>query len=371
MASLKIGIDIHSVGSGKGGNETYYRELVDGLKQLNGSHDFFLYHVGPYKNEPLDPRGHFALRRLRPASRFLRIPVTLPWRMRREHLDVFHAQYIVPPFPSCKTVVSIFDLAHERFPEFFHPWEARRSQMLVRWSARRADHIVTVSHFSARDLVEIYGVKPEKITVTYLAASQSFRPMDRGQCQQFLARKYGISDSFLLYAGRLQARKNLVRLVEAFAQLKARGMKEKLVLVGKPDWQADQVVKAVSKLGLQSEVLLFGYVPQEDLPIFFNAAELFVYPSIFEGFGLPVIESMACGVPTVTSQGSSLEEIAGDAAILIDPLSVSSIANAIEKVTQNAPLRGELSRKGLLRSAQFSYCTAAAQTLRVYENVQA
>ncbi|HEX4485968.1 MAG TPA: glycosyltransferase family 1 protein [Terriglobales bacterium] len=370
MTSLKIGIDIHSIGSGKGGNETYYRELVEGLRDLEGNHDFVLYHVGPQAPGSLASKSRFAFQQLRPASRMLRIPLTFPWRMRREKLDVFHAQYIVPPFSSCKTVVSIFDLAHERFPEFFHPFEAKRSQMMVRWSARRADHIVTVSHFSARDLTEIYGVDPRKITVTHLAASRDFHPMDRDYCREFVAKKYGIAGPFVLYAGRLQARKNLVRLVEAYGQLKQRGLKEKLVLVGKSDWQAGQIVETIARLGLQSDVILLGYVPQSDLPIILNAAQLFVYPSIFEGFGLPVIESMACGIPTITSLGSSLEEVAGDAAILIDPMSVSSIVDAIEKVMQSSELRAFLSQKGVERSAQFSYRTAAAQTLRVYENVQ-
>jgi glycosyltransferase involved in cell wall biosynthesis len=370
MIPLKIGIDVHSIGSGKGGNETYYRELVKGFRGLDGNHEFVLYHVGSRKSEPVDPAGRFAFQQLRPESRALRIPLTLPWRMRREKLDVFHAQYVVPPFSSCKTVVSIFDLAHERFPKFFHPLEAKRSQIMVRWSARRADHIVTVSNFSARDLVEIYGVDPEKITVTHLAASNDFHPMDRDRCQEFVARKYGVEGPFILYTGRLQARKNLVRLVEAYGQLRQRGMQEKLVLVGKSDWQSDQIVETISRLGLQSQVVLLGYVPQSDLPVILNAARLFVYPSIFEGFGLPVIESMACGIPTITSFGSSLEEVAGDAAILIDPLSVSSIADAIEKVTQSSGLQSFLSQKGIERSAQFSYRTAAAQTLRVYENVQ-
>jgi glycosyltransferase involved in cell wall biosynthesis len=304
-----------------------------------------------------------------PASRFLRIPLAFPWRMRKDKLDVFHAQYIVPPLSRCRTVVSIFDLAHERYPEFFHPAEAKRSQMLVRWSARRADHIVTVSKFSANDLVEIYGVRPEKITVTYLAASEEFQPMDRQQCRELLARNYAINAPFILYAGRLQARKNLVRLIEAFAEVRKKGIQEKLVLVGKQDFLSSEITGAVKKYGLDAEVIFAGYVPQKDLPSFFNGAELFIYPSIFEGFGLPVIESMACGIPTITSYGSSLEEVAGGAALLVDPFSTASIAAAIDKVLSDVDLRQKLAQKGLNRSSQFSYQLTATQTLRVYENV--
>jgi glycosyltransferase involved in cell wall biosynthesis len=368
-SSLRVGIDIHSIGSRKGGNETYYRELVRGLATVPCNHEFILYYTNPVSSQPCNLNGRFSLEPVRPSSRMLRIPLGFPWRMRKDKLDVFHAQYIVPPFPSCKTVVSIFDLAHERYPQFFHPLEGRALRTLVRWSAKRADRVVTVSHFSARDLTEIYGVKPENITVVYLAASDEFRPMDRDSCREYVQTKYGLTSPYILYAGRLQARKNLVRLVEAYSQLHRTGIEEDMVLVGKQDWQSDVIVESVRKYGLESKVRFLGYVPGKDLPYLYNAARLFVYPSIFEGFGLPVVESMACGTPTITSYGSSLEEIVGDAALLVDPLSAPSIAEAMEKVLQDPALRQSLSERGLAQSEKFSYRTAAEKTLAVYESV--
>jgi glycosyltransferase involved in cell wall biosynthesis len=368
-SGLRIGIDIHSIGSKKGGNETYYRELVGGLASVVSKHQFVLYYAQPDRPLLKDLDGRFSLRQVRPSFRGLRIPFGLPWRMRQEKLDVFHAQYIVPPFRSCKTVVSIFDLAHERFPEFFHPWEGQALRTLVRWSAKRADHIVTVSQFSARDLIEIYGVKPEKITVVYLAASDDFHPMDREACREYVHNKCGLASPYILYAGRLQARKNLVRLVEAYSRLHRKGIAEDLVLVGKQDWQAGEILECVRRHGLESRVLFLGYVPGEDLPYLYNAAKLFIYPSIFEGFGLPVVESMACGTPTITSHGSSLEEIAGDGALLVDPLSATSIGDAMERALGDPTLLQSLSDRGLARSKQFSYRTAAAKTLAIYESV--
>jgi glycosyltransferase involved in cell wall biosynthesis len=368
-SKLRVGIDIHSIGSRKGGNETYYRELVRGLATTPSDHEFILYYTNLVTSQPCNLNGRFSLEPIRPSSRALRIPLGFPWRMRKDKLDVFHAQYIVPPFPSCKTVVSIFDLAHERYPEFFHPWEGRALRTLVRWSAKRADRIVTVSHFSARDLVEIYGVKPENITVVYLAASDEFHPMDRDSCGEYVRKEYGLSRPYILYAGRLQARKNLVRLVESYSRLQQKGIQEDLVLVGKQDWQADVILECVRKHGLEAKVRFLGYVPGKDLPYLHNAARLFVYPSIFEGFGLPVVESMACGTPTITSYGSSLEEVVGDGALLIDPLSVTSMAEAMEKVLLDPVLRQSLSERGLARSGKFSYRTAAEKTLAVYESV--
>jgi glycosyltransferase involved in cell wall biosynthesis len=367
-SSLRIGIDIHSIGSQKGGNETYYRELVGGLSTVPSNHDFILYYTHPITSQASNLNNRFSLQPCS-SSRLWRIPLGFPWRIRKDKLDVFHAQYIVPPFASCKTVVSIFDLAHERYPQFFHPLEGRALRALVRWSAKRADRVVTVSHFSARDLIEIYDVKAENITVIYLAASDEFRPMDRGSCREYVHHKYGLASPYILYAGRLQARKNLVRLVEAYSQLRRKGITEDLVLVGKQDWQANAILECVRKHALESRVTFLGYVPGKDLPYLHNAAKLFIYPSIFEGFGLPVIESMACGTPTITSHGSSLEEIVGDAALLVDPLSVTSIADAMEKVLQDSTLRQNLSERGIARSGEFSYRTAAEKTLSIYESI--
>lgn len=369
MKQLRIGIDVHSIGSQKGGNETYYRELVRGIGTVASEHSFILYHTNSLQKAGLDSGGHFRTKRLRPANPLLRIPLTLPWRAKKENLDVFHAQYILPPFLHCKTVVSIFDLAHERYPEFFHPREARAFQALFRWSARRADQVITVSNFSARDLVEIYGVKAEKITVTHLAASEQFRPLDPGACREYLDRKYRLNSRFILYAGRLQARKNLVRLIKAYAQVQDKGAAYKLVIVGKPDWQAEEVFECVRQLNLRASVVFLGYVPGEDLPMLYNAAEVFAFPSIFEGYGLPVMESMACGTPTITSYGSSLEEVAGGAALLVDPLSVSSIAGALQCVLEDEALRAQLKAKGLARSAQYSYRAVAEQTVKAYESM--
>lgn len=365
---LRIGIDIHTVGSNSGGNETFYRQLVGGLRRAS-DHEFFLYYMNPAGDLAFNDNPNFHFARLIPRTPVLRIPVSLPFYMRRDRLDVFHAQYIVPPYASCKTIVSIFDLAHERFPEFFHPVEARRSRLLVRWSAQRADHVLTVSHFSARDLSEIYGVAADKITVAYLAPSEEFHPLDRSTCQEAVARKYGLASEFIVYIGRLQARKNLMRLLEAYNRVRAKGYRGQLVLVGKQDWKAGKLLARVADLGLGSAVRFLGYVPRADLPILCNAAQVFAYPSIFEGFGLPVVESMACGTPTMTSYGSSLEEVAGNGALLVDPLSVDSITAALEKLLANEEFRKQLGRRGLERSAQFKYHSLANSTLQSYARI--
>ena len=292
---MKIAIDLHSLGTQSGGNETYCRQLLRGLAQsparINMS--FSIPIQSRFNQEGAGgPPFHFIPI---PKNPIVRICAVLPRLLARMKPDVFHAQYVLPPFVKTKTVLAIHDLAHEHFPEFFHPVEAFRMKTLVRWSAKRASHIMTISEFSAADIAQRFDLPREKITVAHLAASPDFHPRDKGQSQEHLARKYGLTFPFILYVGRIQARKNLVRLVEAYARLREQGLEAKLVLVGKKDWQSGQLLEKIKELRLEDCVIFPGFVPFDDLPIFYNAAEVFVFPSFFEGFGLPVVESMASG----------------------------------------------------------------------------
>jgi glycosyltransferase involved in cell wall biosynthesis len=369
MKPLRIGIDIHSVGSHKGGNETYYRELVKGLVKIRSGHSFFLYYTSPAIAQHINADDHFTLEALSPAHRMLRIPFTIPRRTRMDQLDLFHAQFIVPPFLKCKTVTTIPDIAYEHYPHFFPTHQSAWLKVLVRESAKRADHIITVSNYSKTDLIRTYGIREEKITVTYEGAGAEFVPLDRERAKEALARNYGINGEFILYVGRLQARKNLMRLVNAYARIRKAGFVQKLVLAGPQDSLFQPVLSRVRELNLENDILMPGYIPSADVPSFYNAAEIFAYPSIYEGFGLPVMEAMACGTAVVTSRGSSLEEVAGDAAVLVNPLDELSIAQALKQVLAQPDLRKQLGEAGLRRSRLFSFENAARQTVGVYEQV--
>jgi glycosyltransferase involved in cell wall biosynthesis len=362
---MKIAIDVHSLGTQSGGNETYFRQLVRGLLQdkSDNSYDLFYSHPSVLDEFPWDAR--FKLSKI-PTNPLQRICVSLPRLLWKTQPDVFHCQYVMPPFVKTRTVVTIHDLAHEHHPEFFHPLEAVRMRKLVRWTVGRADHILTVSEFSAADISGRFGVPREKITVAYQAAAPDFQPRDREPCQQHIAKQYGIDSPFVLYVGRIQARKNLPRLVEACAGLKKQGIAAKLVIVGKKDWQSELLMSKIKELGMEGSVIFPGFVPFNDLPLFYNAAEVFVFPSVFEGFGLPVMESLASGVPTITSRGSSLEEVAGDGTLLVDPNDTESIKEALAKVLGSAELKHDLARRGLARSTEFKAGELARKTLEVY-----
>jgi glycosyltransferase involved in cell wall biosynthesis len=368
-SKLRIGIDIHSLGSQQGGNETYFHELTRRLIELPCAHEWFLYYTNAGARGRFSSNGHVTMEQLRPGHPLLRIPLTIPWRTREDRLNVFHAQHIVPPFLKCKTVTTIPDIAYEHFPEAFPRRQRAWLKRLIRDSASRADHIITVSEYSKRDIVTTYGIPEQKITVTYEGAGQEFRPGDKQKAREEIGRRYGITGEFVLYLGRLQARKNLARVVEAFAKVRRMGLPYKLVLAGKQDSLFAPVLARIRDLHMENEVLLPGFLPAEDVPLFYNAAEVFIYPSLYEGFGLPVVEAMACGCPVITSQGSSLEEVAGDAALLVDPLSDSSIASAMQRVLEDSALRRQLREAGLNRSKLFDFQKTARQTMDVYERL--
>jgi glycosyltransferase involved in cell wall biosynthesis len=362
---MKIAIDVHSLGTQAGGNETYFRQLVRDLLRDPSDHRYHLFYCKSSVLDDFQWDARFTFSKI-PSDPISRLCISIPRLLHKTKPDIFHCQYVMPPFVKTRTVVTIHDLAHEHYPEFFHPMEAVRMRKLVRWTAGRADHILTVSEFSAADISRRFGVPRNKITVAYQSAAPEFRPRDRDQCREHLARKYGIDSSFVLYVGRIQARKNLPRLVEAYARLRKQGAIAKLVIVGKKDWQSERLLEKIKQLGLETSVVFPGYVPFHDLPLFYNAAEVFVFPSFFEGFGLPLIESMASGVPTITSFGSSLEEVAGDGALLVDPGDTGSIAEAISRLLGDSGLRKDLASRGLKRSAEFKSGDLAVKALNVY-----
>ena len=366
---MKIGMDVHSIGSGKGGNETYYRYLLSGLAAIDRENEYRLY--GPQRsiNQLMGLPSNFHLHTIASTNPHVRIPFGLPFAMARDRVDVFHAQFIVPPGLKCKTVAAIFDITYEHFPEAFPFYQRMWSKTLIRSSARRADHIVTLSEFSKQDIARTYRIDEAKITVTTLGAGKEFYPRDRNAAKELLERGYGIKEDFVLYLGRLQARKNLVRLVEAYARVQQAGFPHKLVLAGKQDFLFEPVQARIRELKLENHVLIPGYVHPEHIPSFYSAADLFVFPSLYEGFGLPVIEAMACGVPVVTSRSSSLEEVAGDAALLVGPLDPDALTKAMQIALSDADLRTRLRSAGLQRSTDYSAERTARTTMSVYEAV--
>lgn len=365
---MKVGIDAHCLGKKKTGNETYTRSLIENLANLE--HDGVEYTA--YLGAPLDTQhdfsnGWFRSKQIRPANPIVRIPISFAVQSRLEKLDVFHAQYLLPYNLRCATVLTVHDILFERFPEYFTKWDYYTMKWGVRRSCERADHIITVSETSKRDLVELYGLDTSKISVTYLGAETCFRRLDTAESRKRLKEIYGIAEEFILYVGAIQPRKNIPRLLTAFTKLKCEyRLPHKLVIVGPRAWLPDDTFESLERSPAKKDVLVTGYIPRNHLAYFYNAASVFTYVSMCEGFGLPIVEAMACGTPTITSRDSALQEIAGDAAVLVDPANEDSIASAIWKVLSDCELRTNLREKGLARSRLFSCAKMAIQTQQIY-----
>jgi len=269
-------------------------------------------------------------------------------------------------------VVSIHDLSFEHLPETFKRRSRTQLRLTVRHSARRAARIISLSEHGRRDIIETYGITAERVSTIPLAAPSNFAPVHDNRELQRVRHNYGIDGDYILSVGSIQPRKNLARLVKAYASLRGNKSADKLpklVLVGKCGWLYDETLRALEETGVKDSVVLTGYVPQADLPALYSGALCFVYPSYFEGFGLPPLEAMKCGAPVIVGNKTSLPEVVGDAALAVDPFDVEAIASAMKKVIESSALRNELSIKGQGRAEAFDWRETARKTLAIYQEV--
>ncbi|MCC7154061.1 MAG: glycosyltransferase family 4 protein [Bryobacterales bacterium] len=356
-----------------GGVATYWCELIRHFEELNGGRKHFTVYY-PEAAERFRRRvcsQEIELRPMWPSSRWLEVPVGLPIELYRRPVDLLHVQSLAPPMCPVNYVQTINDLAWITNPEVFPPFLRWRLSTMCRWSSKRALKIITVSQFARRMLLEHYGLPEEKVVVIYHGVNQIYRPVRDPKHLEGIKRKFAADCPFALYVGKIQARKNLVRLVQAFKTVTERGMPHKLLLVGKRTYLSDDIFAEIAKLGLTERVQHVGEVSAEDLHLLFAAAELFVFPSLSEGFGIPPLEAMACGTPVVASNATSLPEVVGDAGLTVNPYDTAALADAMCAVLASEELRRRLSEKALRRAALFSNRRMAEQTLDVYEGVLA
>jgi glycosyltransferase involved in cell wall biosynthesis len=370
---LRIAIDAHSVGAKLGGNESYALNLIEALAQIDRVNEYTLYVTTNEAFERFHRRWpNFKVHTTLPHTPLIRIPLTLSAELRKNPVDVLHVQFTAPPFCPCPVVVSIHDLSFEHLPQTFNRRSRTQLRLTVRHSARRAAKILTLSEHTRRDVIETYGVAPEIVTAIPLAAPDHFCRVTQDKELQRVRHIYGIDGDYVLSVGSIQPRKNLVRLIKAYAELRgarAGNRYPKLVIVGRCAWLYDETLRALEETGVKDSVVLTGYVPEPDLPALYTGALCFIYPSYFEGFGLPPLEAMKCGAPVVVGNATSLPEVVGDAALQVDPFDVSAIAGAMDQLINNSELRAELSVKGQERAKIFDWKVTAQRTLAVYEQV--
>jgi glycosyltransferase involved in cell wall biosynthesis len=370
---MKIAIDAHMVGERETGNETYTLSLIRALLALpsteRGDVQFVLYTTHPERLRPrLDPAHPAPIRRVKPEPAPLRIPLGLPLATAWDRADLLHVNYVAPPLGACPHVVTVHDISYEFYPDFFSPRDRWMLRIMVPLTARRAAHVITVSQHAKREIVSRYGLSPARVTVTYEAAGEPFRPVTDEAALRAVRERYGLGSQYVLALGNLQPRKNIGRLVDAYARLRRDGQLAgvQLVLVGKAQWRESEIYARVREAGLERDIVFPGYADDADLPALYSGALAFVFPSLYKGFGLPPLEAMACGTPVVTSNVASLPEVVGDAALTVNPTDVQALADAIHLVASRPGLRAHLVEKGLRRAAQFTWRRCAEETLAVY-----
>jgi glycosyltransferase involved in cell wall biosynthesis len=370
---MRIAIDAHAVGAKLGGNESYAINLIEALAQIDGVNDYTIYVTTDAARDRFCQRWpNFKVRSTLPHTPLIRIPLTLSAELRKHPVDVLHVQFTAPPFCPCPVVVSIHDLSFEHLPHTFNRRSRTQLRLTVRHSARRAARILSLSEHTRRDIIETYRIAPDRISAIPLSAPSHFARVQDNRELQRVRHNYGIDGDYILSVGSIQPRKNLARLVQAYASLRDSNSADKLpklVLVGKCAWLYDETLRALDQTGVKEAVVLTGYVPETDLPALYSGALCFVYPSYFEGFGLPPLEAMKCGAPVLVGNRTSLPEVVGDAALAVDPFDVDAIANALRRLIGDSALRNELSLKGQERARTFDWRETARKTLRVYEEV--
>jgi len=350
---MRVAIDAHPLGTRAGGNESFVRHLLFGLKEARPDADILAF---VNRNADLSPEaaGGFPLVRLGANSSWIRVPLALPAAVNAVRADLLHVQNIAPPRCPCRYVVTLHDLAWLQHPDTL-PWGDRaRLTHLVPRTLRQATRVFCETEAVKAQITAFYGLAADRVDVVPNALGPEFTPCPSAERVEAVRRRYDIPPSYVLYVGCIQPRKNLVRLARAFARATVDDPGLHLVLAGKPGWNCGEVLREVDTAVPGRRPRVTGYVEQDDLPVLMGAARVFAYVSIYEGFGLPVIEAMACGVPVLASTDPAIAEVAGPAALLRDPQDVDALADGLRTLLRDDAARESYRREGLRRAACFT-----------------
>jgi glycosyltransferase involved in cell wall biosynthesis len=367
---MRIAIDarkLHDFGIG-----TYIQNLVRELARIDQQTEYILI-CRPEDVEMaggLGPNFRAIAETARPYSVAEQIRIPLDLVRERAHL-LHEPHYVLPPATRCRSVVTIHDCIHLMFPQYLPGPLAHLYARATMWVAvHKSDRILTVSDASKRDILRFFDVPPEKVEVIYNAIDERFlAPPDEERLER-IRQRYQLDHPFLLYVGNIKPHKNLERLVEAFGRARAGGIGDlRLLIIGDELSKYPPLRQAVHRHRLDAHVRFLGFQPHDTLDVFYRLARAFVFPSLYEGFGLPPLEAMACGTPVVTSNVSSLPEVAGGAAVLVDPYDAGSIADGITKAVTDQALRAELIDRGLARARTFSWTKSVTAIHRIYMDV--
>jgi glycosyltransferase involved in cell wall biosynthesis len=364
---MRIGILPLAAGRRAGGPETYEVQVTRALARIDKVNEYFLYCPDQAAAEAIGvQQENFVYRILRPSCRPLSIALTLPAWLKKDGINLFHATYAPPPFLNQKMVFTMHGMVNFLHPEFFPRVILWRLNPLMKIGLRRASLIFCVSNHVGDQVHQLLGIPRDRLIVSYLGRGPEFTPIPQSQAREWLAKNLNIDFRYFLYVGKSDPVKNLDRLIRAYADYRQQTRCDtRLVLVGSRTAQMSEGA-LIRGLGLADWVIQVPYLAHSELPMLYSAAELFLFPSLFESFGLPVVEAMACGTAVLTSNVACLPEITDGAALLVDPTSVSQIAEGIHRLQSSPELRATLSAKGLERAKAFSWDACARTTLAGY-----
>ena len=372
----RIAIDYTPAYEQGGGIGRYVRELTAALAKLDDHRDYRLFVAGATKNSlPAPPAANFVWRATPVSPRWLtrlwhRAGIRLPIETFTGRIDLFHAtDFVLPPtLPATRTLLTVHDLSFVRVPQAASPPLKAYLDQAVPQSVKKADHILADSQATKDDLMQLYKTPAAKITVLLCGVDARFQRITDPAAQQRVREKYGLGTvDYLLSVGTVQPRKNYSRVIRALAALRRQGHDLHYAIAGGSGWLEDEMHQTIAATQQENAVHLLGFVADDDLPALYSAARCLIIPSLYEGFGLPILEAMACGTPVITSSVSSLPEAAGDAAILVDPLDTDAICSAILRLETDRPLRTALTAAGEAHSRQFKWEKSARQLKSIYE----
>lgn len=371
---MRIAIDALALKNDFSGIDIYIYNFIKEIQKIDNINTYFIFISDKLRLEKeLSAKDNFIFKVVshtsNPLWRIFYEQIILPWRLLRLKVDIFHSPiFILPLVCPIKSIITVHDISFKIYPEFIS-WPKRLYyNFFVRHSLNKAGKIIAISKNTKVDLIRLFGIPEKKIEAVYYGRDISYRPLDRNLAKDKVSETFGINDEFILYVGRIEPRKNLSRLIEAFHRIKREdNIKHKLVIAGHYDWQYKNIFNLAQQLGLKDKIIFLGYVKSNELIYLYNASDLFIYPSLYEGFGLPVLEAMACGVAVITSNDSSLREITSGGAFLVNPYNIQELREAIRRLLRDTFLRNNLAQRGLERIKEFSWQSNALKTKDLYE----
>jgi glycosyltransferase involved in cell wall biosynthesis len=369
---MKIGIDGRALTGRYTGDRTYWlnllREYAASSSGKRSKDQFVVYSRLPLPKEALPESSSISSHVIPASNDRLWTMMAFPRALREDGVDLAHTQYTTPLRSPCPVVTTVHDISFRLYPEWFPRKHRLLLNLTVPASMRRARRVITDSESSRRDILRVYRLDPDRVKSIPLAASPDFEPQPKAESQSVVNRKYGFDGPYVLSVSVLQPRKNLPLLLEAFAIARKRqGLPHKLVLTGKRGWGYESLHRIACRLCLTEALVLTDYVPDEDLPMLYSGADATAYPSLYEGFGLPPIESMACGTPTLVSDAPCMPEVAGEGAWVLPVIDAHAWADALGRILTDTKLSDEWRKKALARAAEFSWSRTARDTRAVYE----